>query len=122
MAKTLMLAADGGFEQPCPIRDVLDRIGDQWSLLVLDALEGGTKRFNELMRELGDISKQMLSAGGRRLRPPHGLSRGAAQGRIRPDATGPLLPRADEGTRRLGRRTSSPRVRGAGAVQGGALI
>ena len=67
MAKTNLLAADGGFEQPCPIRDVLDRIGDQWSLLVLDALEGGTKRFNELMRELGDISKQMLSLTLKRL-------------------------------------------------------
>lgn len=49
------------FEQPCPIRDVLDRIGDQWSLLVLEALETRTLRFNELLRELGDISKQMLS-------------------------------------------------------------
>lgn len=49
------------FEQPCPIRDVLDRIGDQWSLLVLEALEGRTLRFSELLRELGDISKQMLS-------------------------------------------------------------
>ena len=67
MAKNLMLAADGGFEQPCPIRDVLDRIGDQWSLLVLGALEGGTKRFNELLRELGDISKQMLSLTLKRL-------------------------------------------------------
>ena len=45
----------------CPIRDVLDRIGDQWSLLVLETLEDGTMRFNELMREIGDISKQMLS-------------------------------------------------------------
>ena len=50
-----------GFEQPCPIRDVLDRIGDQWSLLVLQALAGGTLRFNALLREVGDISKQMLS-------------------------------------------------------------
>ncbi|AUW45782.1 winged helix-turn-helix transcriptional regulator [Rhizobium leguminosarum] len=45
----------------CPIRGVLDRIGDQWSLLTLEALEDGKKRFNELMREIGDISKQMLS-------------------------------------------------------------
>ena len=60
MAKTNLLAAHGGFEQPY-------RIGDQWSLLVLDALEGGTKRFNELMRELGDISKQMLSLTLKRL-------------------------------------------------------
>ncbi|AQU81608.1 MULTISPECIES: winged helix-turn-helix transcriptional regulator [unclassified Halomonas] len=49
------------FEQPCPIRDVLDRIGDQWSLLVLEALEPGILRFNELGRVIGDISKQMLS-------------------------------------------------------------
>nr|WP_300315871.1 helix-turn-helix domain-containing protein [Halomonas sp.] len=49
------------FEQPCPIRDVLDRIGDQWSLLILEALAPGTLRFNALMREIGDISKQMLS-------------------------------------------------------------
>ena len=67
MSKTSLPAADRPFDQPCPIRDVLDRIGDQWSLLVLDALEGGTKRFNELMRALGDISKQMLSQTLKRL-------------------------------------------------------
>lgn len=55
------------FEQPCPIRDVLNRIGDQWSLLVLEALEGGHRRFNELMRLIGDISKQMLSKTLKRL-------------------------------------------------------
>ncbi|MTJ80316.1 MAG: helix-turn-helix transcriptional regulator [Telmatospirillum sp.] len=55
------------FEQPCPIRDVLDRIGDQWSLLVLETLRGGTKRFNVLLREIGDISKQMLARTLRRL-------------------------------------------------------
>ncbi|MCE8021496.1 helix-turn-helix transcriptional regulator [Halomonas sp. MCCC 1A11036] len=48
-------------EQPCPIRDVLDRIGNQWSLLILEALAPGTLRFNALMREIDDISKQMLS-------------------------------------------------------------
>ena len=52
---------DGEFAQPCPIRDVLDRIGDQWSLLILEALGEKTLRFSELHRELGDISKQMLS-------------------------------------------------------------
>lgn len=55
------------FEQPCPIRDVLDRIGDQWSLLILEALEIQTLRFNELSREIGDISKQMLSRTLKRL-------------------------------------------------------
>lgn len=45
----------------CPVRGVLDRIGDQWSLLTLEALEDEKKRFNQLLREIGDISKQMLS-------------------------------------------------------------
>ncbi|WP_319582586.1 helix-turn-helix domain-containing protein [uncultured Pseudodesulfovibrio sp.] len=55
------------FVQPCPIRDVLDRIGDQWSLLVLHSLSKGTLRFNELVRNVGDISKQMLSKTLKRL-------------------------------------------------------
>lgn len=63
------------FEQPCPIRDVLDRIGDQWSLLILEALAAGTLRFNELLREIGDVSRQMLSRTLRRLEQDGFLSR-----------------------------------------------
>ncbi|KVM63946.1 winged helix-turn-helix transcriptional regulator [Burkholderia ubonensis] len=55
------------FDRPCPIRDVLDRIGDQWSLLVLETLADGTLRFNELGRAIGDISRQMLSRTLKRL-------------------------------------------------------
>lgn len=55
------------FGHPCPIRDVLDRIGDQWSLLILEALATKTYRFNELHREIGDVSRQMLSRTLRRL-------------------------------------------------------
>ncbi|RMX08733.1 transcriptional regulator [Corticibacter populi] len=54
-------AGTSPFDHPCPIRDVLNRIGDQWSLLILQALTQGTLRFNALHRELGDISRQMLS-------------------------------------------------------------
>jgi DNA-binding HxlR family transcriptional regulator len=53
--------------QPCPIRDVLDRIGDQWSLLVLQALAARVMRFGELNRAIDDISKQMLSRTLKRL-------------------------------------------------------
>ncbi|KMO19840.1 winged helix-turn-helix transcriptional regulator [Methylobacterium platani] len=53
--------------QPCAIRDVLDWIGDQWSLLVLATLAPGVKRFSQLEREIGDVSKQMLSKTLRRL-------------------------------------------------------
>lgn len=63
------------FDQPCPIRDVLDRIGDQWSLLVLEALADGTLRFNELGRAIGDISRQMLSRTLKRLEQDGFVSR-----------------------------------------------
>ncbi|KWZ29767.1 winged helix-turn-helix transcriptional regulator [Burkholderia anthina] len=62
-------------DQPCPIRDVLDRIGDQWSLLVLEALSGGTMRFNELGRTIGDVSNQMLSRTLKRLEQDGFVSR-----------------------------------------------
>ncbi|MBX5152975.1 helix-turn-helix transcriptional regulator [Rhizobium lentis] len=59
----------------CPIRGVLDRIGDQWSLLTLEALEHEKKRFNELQREIGDVSKQMLSKTLRHLEQDGFISR-----------------------------------------------
>jgi DNA-binding HxlR family transcriptional regulator len=46
---------------------VLDRIGDQWSLLVLLTLVHGTHRFTELQRAIGDISKRVLADTLRKL-------------------------------------------------------
>lgn len=45
----------------CPVRNVLDRIGDRWSLLVLATLSRGTMRFTVLKRAVGDISQRMLA-------------------------------------------------------------
>ncbi len=45
----------------CPYRDIIDRIGDKWSLLVLAVLEQHPTRFNELKRTIGDISQKVLS-------------------------------------------------------------
>lgn len=46
----------------CPIRNVLSRIGDKWSMLVLFTLERhGVLRFNGLKLYIPDISKKMLS-------------------------------------------------------------
>ena len=46
----------------CPIRNVLSRVGDKWSMLVLLLLhEGGTLRFNQIAHVLGDISQKMLT-------------------------------------------------------------
>jgi DNA-binding HxlR family transcriptional regulator len=43
------------------ISDVLARVGDKWSVLVVSKLGDGTKRFNELRREIGGISQRMLT-------------------------------------------------------------
>lgn len=45
----------------CPVRDVLDRIGDKWSTLVLVTLASGSHRFSALLRAIPDISKRMLT-------------------------------------------------------------
>jgi DNA-binding HxlR family transcriptional regulator len=50
-----------GHEVRCPVRDVLDCIGDRWSLLTLLALADGTLRFTEVKRAIGDISQRMLA-------------------------------------------------------------
>ena len=48
---------------PCrKVSQILSRIGDKWSVLVVMLLGQGPKRFNELRRELGSISQKMLSA------------------------------------------------------------
>jgi DNA-binding HxlR family transcriptional regulator len=45
----------------CPVRDVLDRIGDKWSALIISHLHYGPRRFGALKREIGDISQRMLT-------------------------------------------------------------
>lgn len=47
----------------CPIRNVLSRVGDKWSMLVLFTLENNnSQRFKELQRSIPDISQKMLTA------------------------------------------------------------
>jgi DNA-binding HxlR family transcriptional regulator len=43
------------------VSDVLDRIGDKWSVLVVVMLGDGPKRFNELRRSIASISQRMLT-------------------------------------------------------------
>ena len=56
-----MAATKAELQKLCPIRDVLDRIGDRWSVLVLKELEDGTCRFTVLKRAIPDISQRMLA-------------------------------------------------------------
>ena len=45
----------------CPVRGVLDKISDKWSMLLVMTLASGPKRFNQLRRDVPDISQKMLT-------------------------------------------------------------
>lgn len=46
----------------CPVRDILSRLGDKWSLLVLLTLQtNGVMRFSDVKRSIGDVSQRMLT-------------------------------------------------------------
>ena len=58
----------------CPIRQVISRFGDKWSMLVLYMLhtsETGVLRFNEIRRLMTDCSQKMLSATLKNLEQSH---------------------------------------------------
>jgi len=64
-AATPLLQTRPGFERGangrCPMREVLDRIGDTWSLLVIINLQPAPLRFNALKRIIEGISQRMLT-------------------------------------------------------------
>lgn len=46
----------------CPVRNILSRLGDKWSLLVLISLQAnGVMRFSDVKRSIGDVSQRMLT-------------------------------------------------------------
>lgn len=49
------------YAKNCPSRQVLDRIGDTWSVLILLALTDGPRRYSELQATIRDISPKMLT-------------------------------------------------------------
>ncbi|GAB2824433.1 helix-turn-helix domain-containing protein [Actinocorallia aurea] len=53
--------------EDCGIRDVLDRLGDRWSVLVIVTLAQRPHRFRELQRAVSGISQLMLTVTTRRL-------------------------------------------------------
>ncbi len=51
----------------CPIRNVLDEIGNKWSLLVMLSLVGRRRRFMDVKRSIGDITQRVLTQTLRKL-------------------------------------------------------
>ena len=49
------------YRADCPTRQILDRIGDRWTVLIVGALWDGNVRFSELRRRVEGISQKMLT-------------------------------------------------------------
>jgi DNA-binding HxlR family transcriptional regulator len=65
--RDLTTNADPPADEAAPVRDVLERIGDKWSVIVICRLDGSPRRFNELRRLTEGITQRMLSVTLRRL-------------------------------------------------------
>ena len=78
-------------EARCPVRNLLDKVGDRWSMLVLAALASEAKRFSVLARALPDISKRMLTQTLRTLETD-GLVHRDVQPTVPPRVTYSLTP------------------------------
>jgi DNA-binding HxlR family transcriptional regulator len=81
------------------VSDVLARVGDKWTVLVVSTLGGGPKRFNELRRALGSISQRMLTLTVR------GLER---DGLVTRTVFPTIPPRVDYELTKLGRSLLDP--------------
>jgi DNA-binding HxlR family transcriptional regulator len=49
------------YSADCPTRQILDRVGDKWAVLILLLLRDEPLRFNRLRRDIEGISQKMLS-------------------------------------------------------------
>lgn len=84
------------------VNDILARVGDKWSVRVVMALEGESRRFNQLRREISGISQRMLT------RTLRGLER---DGLVSRTVTPSVPPRVDYALTALGRSLCDPVAR-----------
>lgn len=49
------------YDRNCPTRQLLDRIGDRWTVLIVGTLDRGPLRFGEIARRIDGISQKMLT-------------------------------------------------------------
>jgi len=81
-------------DDPSPLAEALARVGDRWTLLIVEALLSGPRRFNDLLGQLPGIAANILSERLRRLerdgllvarlyseRPPRAAYQLTAEGR-----------------------------------------
>lgn len=61
LARSAVAGAKEALSSACPIRGVLDKLGDKWTTLIVITLACGPQRFSEIRRAIPDISKRMLT-------------------------------------------------------------
>jgi DNA-binding HxlR family transcriptional regulator len=81
------------------ISTLLSRIGDKWTVLVVSALADGSKRFNQLRREIPSVSQRMLTLTLRNLERDGLVSR---------KVTPSIPPRVDYALTELGHSLQEP--------------
>jgi DNA-binding HxlR family transcriptional regulator len=81
------------------VSEVLSRVGDKWTVLVVTTLGDGPRRFNELRKALGSISQRMLTLTLRALE---------RDGLVTRTAFATIPPRVDYKLTRLGRSLLEP--------------
>ena len=81
------------------ISTLLSRIGDKWTVLVVTSLGVGSKRFNELRREIPSVSQRMLTLTLRNLE---------RDGLVNRTVTPTIPPRVDYELTELGQSLQKP--------------
>jgi DNA-binding HxlR family transcriptional regulator len=81
------------------ISEVLARVGDKWTVLVVNLMGSGPKRFSEIKREVGGISQRMLTLTLRALE---------RDGLVTRTVTPSIPPRVDYDLTELGRSLLAP--------------
>jgi DNA-binding HxlR family transcriptional regulator len=68
MAARTVKSPEASSTKEALVREMLERVADKWTLLVIDALEGQTDvRFSRLRERIGDVSQKMLTKTLRQL-------------------------------------------------------
>ena len=85
--------------EDCPVREILDRVGDKWSVLIIVMLGRSTHRYSELHRAIDGISQRMLTLTLRAL---------VRDGLVSRTAHASVPPRVDYALTDLGRTLLEP--------------
>lgn len=87
------------FDPECPTRIVLDRVGDKWTVLIIEILDEGPKRFSEIRVAIGGITPKVLTSTLRSL---------VADGLVTREVFAEVPPRVEYALTDLGRSLLGP--------------